>query len=189
MSTPEKQMDYGDDEPFEITDEVDVGDLSAQQGGDAINPAKSVRFEIRKASVRPYVPKNQSEWLAKYLSLDLVVGSEGIGEEGKYVGKHFFQDLLLVKNVDVYPEENTAKYKSSGRFDLKVFLKAMGYDPAKPPKVNDDLLTSLTGREVIADIKRKEKRAASGEFDSGGKAIWKPTGEFRNEVANFRAAE
>lgn len=190
MSTPEKQMDYGDDEPnFDITDEVDVGDLSAQQGGDAIDPAKNVRFEIRKATVRPQQSKDATSWQRKFLSLDLVA-TEGIGDEAKYRGKHFFQDLLLVANTTDYPELDTEHYKTKARFDTKVFLKAMGFDPAKPPKVNDDFLTGLTGREVVADIQRKEMRANSGETDSkSGKAIWKGTGEFKNEIRNFRSAE
>jgi hypothetical protein len=188
MSTAEESLDYGES-GFDVTDEVEVGDLSSQTGGDAIEPARKVRFEIRKATIRPYVPKDSDEWLAKYLSLDLVVGPEGIGEDGKYKGKHFFQDLLLKKNVDAYPAENTEKYKSSGRFDLKVFLKAMGYDPAKPPKFNDDLLIELTGKEVYGDITRKAKRAATGETDANGRAVWAPTGEFSNEVKNFRAVE
>jgi hypothetical protein len=191
-------LDYGDGDNggFDVVDEVDVGDLSTQQGGDAIAPQKKVRFEIRKITVRPYVPQGKSEWLAKYLSLDLVVGPDGItvkdddgNEEQKYAGKHFFQDLLLVKNVEAYPEENTEKYKTSGRFDLKVFLKAMGYDPAKPPRINDDLLISLTGREVYADITRKAKQARTGQTDSKGKDVWEATGEFKNEIKNFRSVE
>jgi len=189
MSTAEEALDYGDeDNPIEITDEVEVGDLSAQTGGDAIDPHAKVRFEIRKASVRPYVPRNNSEWMSKFLSLDLVV-AEGVDEEGKYKGKHFFQDLLLVKNVAAYPDENTEKYRSSGRFDLKVFLKAMGYDPAKPPKINDDFLIEITGREVVGDIKRKAMRAATGEVDANNRPIWAATGEFKNEIKNFRSAE
>lgn len=190
MSTPETSLDYGDtdDNPIDVTEEVEVGDLSTQQGGDAIDPAKNVRFEIRKATVRPQQSKDADTWQRKFLSLDLVA-TEGVDEEGKYRGKHFFQDLLLVANTTDYPELDTDHYKNKARFDTKVFLKAMGFDPAKPPKVNDDFLVGLTGREVVADIKRTEMRSATGETDAKGKAIWKGNGEFKNEIKNFRAAE
>src|SRR5689334_15560366 len=180
-------LDYGDsdDTGFSVTDEVDVGDLSTQQGNDVIEPAKRVRFEIRKVAVRPYVKTGESEWRKKFLALDLVVGSEGVNGEGKYAGKHFFQDLLLVANTSHYPELDTENYRTKGRFDLKVFLKAMGFDPAAPPKINDDFLVGLTGREVYGDITRREIQTAPTE--AGGK--WVSTGEWKNEVKNFRSVE
>jgi hypothetical protein len=180
-------LDYGDsdDTGFSVTDEVDVGDLSTQQGNDVIEPAKRVRFEIRKATVRPYVKQGESEWRKKFLALDLVVGSEGVDGEGKYANKHFFQDLLLVANVKEFPDLDTENYRTKARFDTKVFLKAMGYDPAAPPKINDDFLVGLGGREVIADITRREIQTAPTE--AGGK--WVGTGEFKNEVKNFRSVE
>lgn len=179
-------LDYGDsgDSGFDVMDEVDVGDLSTQQGNDVIDPAKKVRFEIRKVSVRPYLKTGETEWRKKFLALDLVI-VDGVNEEGKYKGKHMFQDLLLVANTSHYPELDTENYRTKGRFEMKVFLKAMGYDPAKPPKINDDFLVSLNGREVFADITRREIQNPPGE--QGGK--WIGTGEFRNEVKNFRAVE
>lgn len=178
-------LDYGDsDSGFDVTDEVDIGDLSAQ-GNDVIDPAKKVRFEIRKVSVRPYMKTGESEWRKKFLALDLVVGSDGVDGQGKYANKHFFQDLLLVANTSHYPELDTENYRTKGRFEMKVFLKAMGYDPAAPPRINDDFLVGLTGREVYADITRREIQNPPGE--QGGK--WIGTGEFKNEVKNFRAVE
>src|SRR6266545_1745537 len=93
-----------DDIGFDITDEVDVGDLSAQEGQDVIEKASKVRFEIRKASVRPYQKRDEDIWRKKFLALDLAVASDGIDGEGKYANKHFFQDLLLVANTDDFPE-------------------------------------------------------------------------------------
>lgn len=179
-------LDYGDtdDSGFSVTDEVDVGDLSTQQGNDVIDPAKRVRFEIRKATVRPYQKQGESLWRKKFLALDLVI-VDGVDNEGKYKGKHMFQDLLLVANTSDYPELDTDNYRNKARFDTKVFLKAMGYDPAKPPRINDDLLIALTGREVLADITRREIQNPPPE----GQTKWVSTGEFRNEVKNFRAVE
>lgn len=180
-------LDYGgtDDSGFEITDEVDVGDLSTQQGNDVVDPAKRVRFEIRKVSVRPYIKQGESEWRKKFLALDLVVGPDGVDGEGKYANKHFFQDLLLVANTAHFPELDTENYRTKARFDTKVFMKAMGHDPAKPPRINDDFLIGLTGREVIADITRREIQNPPAE--QGGK--WTGSGEYRNEIKNFRSVE
>lgn len=179
-------LDYGDETStgFDVTDEVDVGDLSAQQGNDVIEPAKRVRFEIRKASVRPYIKSGESTWRKKFLAFDLVI-VDGVNEEGKYKGKHMFEDLLLVANVNEFPDLNTDNYKTKARFDFKVFLKAMGFDPAAPPRINDDFLVSLNGREVFADITRREIQSPPAE--AGGK--WVGTGEFKNQVKNFRSVE
>jgi hypothetical protein len=181
-------LDYGDEsgsgEGFDITDEIDVGDLSTQQGNDVIEPAKRVRFEIRKVSVRPYQKDGESSWRKKFLALDLVI-VDGVNEEGKYKGKHMFQDLLLVANTQDYPELDTENYRTKARFDTKVFLKAMGFDPGKPPRINDDFLIELTGREVIADITRREIQSPPPE----GQTKWVSTGEYRNEVKNFRSVE
>lgn len=182
-------LDYGgggDSEGgFDITDEVDVGDLSTQQGNDVIEPHKKVRFEIRKASVRPYQKDGESSWRKKFLALDLAVASDGVDGNGKYANKHFFQDLLLVANVKDYPELETENYKTKARFDTKVFLKAMGFDPAAPPKINDDFLIGLTGREVFADITRREIQQPPAE----GETKWRSTGEYKNEIKNFRSVE
>lgn len=182
-------LDYGTEgdggEGFAVTDEVEVGDLSTQQGNDVIDPHRKVRFEIRKASVRPYQKEGEASWRKKFLSLDIAVSSEGVDGAGKYANKHFFPDLLLVANTRDYPELDTEHYRTKARFDTKVFLKAMGFDPSAPPRINDDFLIGLNMREVFADITRKEIQQPPGE----GETKWKSTGEFRNEIKNWRAVE
>lgn len=177
-------LDYGGDDGFQVTEEVEVGDLSAQQGNDVIDPAKKVRFEIRNATVRPYIKQGEVEWRKKFLALDLVI-TEGVDEGGKYRGKHMFQDLLLVANTSHYPELDTDNYRAKARFDTKVFLKAMAFDPAAPPKINDDFLVGLRGREVYGDITRREIQSPPPE----GQTKWVGTGEYKNEVKNFRSVE
>lgn len=182
-------LDYGSEsdsgEGFDITEEVEVGDLSTQQGNDVIDPHRKVRFEIRKASVRPYQKDGESSWRKKFLALDIAVSSEGVDGAGKYANKHFFPDLLLVANTRDYPELDTEHYRTKARFDTKVFLKAMGFDPAAPPKINDDFLIELNAREVFADITRKEIQNPPAE--QGGK--WLASGEYKNEIKNWRSVE
>lgn len=174
-----------EDDGFDITDEVEVGDLSAQTGNDVIDPAKGVRFSIRNATVRPYQKPGETAWRKKFLALDLVVLADGVDGQGKYANKHFFQDLLLTANVADFPELDTDHYRTKARFDTKVFLKAMGYDPAAPPRINDDFLIGLKDRDVYGDITKREIQTAPPE--QGGK--WVGTGEYRNEVRNFKSAE
>jgi len=183
-ATASEPLDYGEEGTgFDVTEPVDVGDLSTQQGNDVIEPAKRVRFEIRKVAVRPYQKDGEASWRKKFLALDLVI-VDGVNDEGKYKGKHMFQDLLLVANTRDYPELDTENYKKKARFDTKVFLKAMGFDPAAPPKINDDFLIGLTGREVFGDITRREIQSPPAE----GQTKWQGTGEYKNEVKNFRSA-
>jgi len=180
MSAAEEGLDY--DGGFDVTEEVELDDLSTQTGNDVIEPARKVLFEIRKASVRDYVARDESAWRKKYLALDLAVGSEGIDGAGKYANKHFFQDLLLMANIKEFPELDTDNYRTKARFDTKVFLKALGYDPAKPPRINDDFLVEISGRQVIADITKR-----SIDVQQDGK--WMKTGDFKNEIKNFKSAE
>lgn len=181
-------IDYGDtddDVGFDVTEEVEVGDLSEQTGNEAIDKASKVRFEIRKAAVRPYIKPGESAWRKKFLALELVVGPLGVDGEGRYANKHFFEDLLLVANTSDFPDLATEHYKTKARFPVKQFLKAMGFDPAAPPKINDEFLGELLSREVIADIQKKEIQTPPTE--EGGK--WVGTGEYKNQIANFRSAD
>ena len=59
----------------------------------------------------------------------------------------------------------------------------MGFDDKNPPKVNDAFIQSLKGREFIADIRKSEIRVKDGD----GKYVG--TGDFKNELANFKSVE
>lgn len=173
------------DEGFEIVDEFEVGDLSTQTGNDVIDAFPRVRFEVRKATVRPYIKHDESTWRKKFLALDLVVGPLGVDGDGKYANKHLFQDELLVANTEDFPELATDHYKTKARFGFKQLLKAMGFDPATPPRINDEFLNELIGREVVGDIAKRPIQNPPAEL--GGK--WTDSGDFKNEVRNYRAAE
>lgn len=185
MSTAIDYGDTDDDVGFDVTEEVEVGDLSDQTGNEAIEKASKVRFEIRKAAVRPYIKQGENAWRKKFLALELVVGPLGVDGEGRYANKHFFEDLLLVANTSDFPDLATEHYKTKARFPVKQFLKAMGFDPAAPPKINDEFLGGLLSLEVIADIQKKEIQTPPTE--EGGK--WVGTGEYKNQIANFRSAD
>lgn len=181
------ELDYGtvdetgDEAPFDVTDEVDVGDLSDQQGG-VLEPASKVRFHIKKASVRTADDKDTKTWMVKRLVIEAQIGPEGVDGEGKYAKKVLFPELILTFNSKDFPDTYSSPWwQNEARFPTKQFLKAMGEDITHV-RINDDFLNGLIGREFIADIKRREiKNKVNGKYES--------TGEFKNEVGNFRSAE
>jgi len=183
------ELDYGtveaeDDSgtvPFDVTDEVDVGDLSDQQGG-VLEPAAKVHFTVKKASVRTAEDKDTKTWMVKRLVIEAQIGPEGTDGEGKYAKKVLFPELVLTFNKSDFPDAfKSPWWTNEARFPTKQFLKAMGEDVTNV-RINDEFLGSLIGREFIADIKRREiKTKVNGKYE--------PTGDFKNELANFRSIE
>ena len=166
--------------PFEVlSDFPETGDLSTQVGGDVIDGAKSVRFKVE--NVEPQIVSDASgQKLTARLNVRASIGPLGVNGEGRYAGKNLFADLLTWYNESVYTSD---WWKKQARFPYKSFLKAMGFDFASPPKVNDEFVIGLKGREFIADIQKREIRVK----DEGGS--YKGTGDFRNELSNFKKAE
>jgi hypothetical protein len=181
------ELDYGtvDDDsgtvPFDVTEEVDVGDLSDQQGG-VLDPAAKVRFSVKKASVRTAEDKDTKTWMVKRLVVEAQIGPEGVDGEGKYAKKVLFPELVLTFNSRDFPDAfKSPWWQNEARYPTKQFLKAMGEDVTNV-RVNDEFLTSLIGREFVADIKRREiKTKVNGKYEG--------TGDWKNELANFRSAD
>jgi len=180
-----------DDVPFDVEDEIEVGDLSEQEGG-VLPAAQRVIGEIKKASVKrslldnKYPEASDNPCTFKYLNLEVAIGPDGIDGQGTYAGKHLFTGMMDI--ILTYDEEACRRKKEAGggkfnpqwwskeaRYGAKQFFKAISGD-VKNVKVNDDLLLSLPGMPIMFDIK-KEKDTFKGE------------GEFRNTLANFRAVE
>ena len=85
-----------EDVPFEVTEAVDIGDLSDLKEDRAIvPPTANVLFRISKASMRKSLVDNQqpeseeNPCVLKSLSLEVRL-EEGIDEEGKYKNKPLF---------------------------------------------------------------------------------------------------
>lgn len=190
MSTPIQEsaaspIDYGDtdtDDPgFQVTDEVEVGDLSEQQGG-VLEAASKVGFTIRKASVRTQEDKETKLWSVKRLAIEAAIGPLGVDGEGKYAGKVMFPEFILTFNKTDFPDKFSKPWwEKEARFPLKQFLKALNRDITSV-RVNDEFLLGLQNEEFTADIKRKEIQT------KGDDEKWHGSGDFRNELANYRAA-
>lgn len=169
-----------DDSGFSINDEFEVGDLADQQGG-VLDPAQRVSFEVRKASIRTIEDKqNGNTWMLRKLAVEVSISPLGVDGEGKLANKRIFPEFILVMNTTDYPDKYGSDWwKREARYPTKQFLKALGIDISSV-RVNDEFLAGLMGREFIADIKRKERREkVEGKY--------RGTGEFENQLDNFRA--
>lgn len=179
-------IDYGDtdtstDEGFQVTEEVAVGDLSEQQGG-VMEAASRVPFVIRKASVRTQEDKESGTWTVKRLAVEAAIGPLGVDGEGKFANKVLFPEFVLTFNSADFPDKFASNWwQREARFPLKQFLRALGRDITSV-RVNDEFLIGLQNEEFVADIKRKDIQT------KGEDGKWHSTGDFKNELANFKSA-
>ena len=185
------------DTPFEVTDEIETGDMSDVQE-DLLPASSKVLFSIKKASVDTItVSKEDKTPTLKKIRLQakLVEGIE-VTQDGvtsiKYKGKVSFIDFLVWHN----PEFKKGNWYESRKYMLpyKQFLIAMKYDTKNSPKINDELLGSWKDLEFRCDVLQKpiqvEKRDEQGNkiLDENDKTIWVDTSDLKNEYKNFRAA-
>lgn len=174
-----------EENPISVMEEFpESGDLSTQTGGEAIEGVKGVRFIIR--NVEPKLQKDDNgQLLAARLNVRAAIGPMGVDGSGKYAGKNLFAELLTWYSEERYTSD---WWKKQARFPYKSFLKAMGYDPASPPKVNDEFVIGLQNREFIADVVKEEIQQKTSEVNEKGKAVYVGTGDFKNVLKNFKAA-
>lgn len=185
MSTPTSAIDYGDtdtDDPgFQVTEQVEVGDLSEQQGG-VMEAVSKVPFTIRKASVRVQEDKETKLWTVKRLSVEAAIGPLGVDGEGKFANKVLFPEFVLTMNSADFPDKFASSWwQKEARYPLKQFLKALNRDITSV-RVNDEFLLGLQNEEFVADIKRVEIKTKGDDGKYHG------SGDFKNELANYRAA-
>lgn len=178
-----------DEPPFDVTEDLDVGDLSDQEGG-VLPPATRVIGTIKKASVKrslldnKYSERDDNPWTFKYLHLEIKIGDDGIDGEGTYAGKVMFtsmMDIVLTYNEAACKRKFESNPKNAGkkfnahwwskeaRFGAKQFFTALN-GSAQNIKVNDDALLAMLEQSIMFDIKR-EKDGSS------------------NRLANWRAVE
>lgn len=196
--TPDWVKEGTEDDDIEIAGE-DISQAEASGGQDWIEPAKDVVFEITKAYMNPYTPKNNSDWKTRSLKLYLKVGEKGVDGKGKYAGKVFFPNsrgniggFLVAVNRDSaeYDWTKNAQGKNSvwyapktgGAFaGYKEVLEALGFPTNPTPMNNKAFRDSLVGRKVMANIDKKHRQAQ----DSSGKYV-DIADEFENELSKFR---
>lgn len=186
MATGYAQAD--DTDSVDINDPVVMDDLSGQEVSDVLEPARKVPFIIKKASIRKqYADPNDKSGPADVtrLVIDAAIGADGVDTEGKFANKHLFAELILTFNKEVKTGE---WWEKRSRGPTKQFFQALGYDVSALPTIDAEFLSDLGGKEFIADIMRKPIQQKTDQVNDKGKAVYESTGEFRNELANFRSA-
>lgn len=186
-----------EDEEVNINEPIVLGDLSDQELTDVMEPHSKVPFIIKKASVRKRyldnkkAPSEDNPWSETLLVVESAIGPEGVDGEGKYKNKRMFPELPLAFSIEG-PFKERAKsdwWMKKRRAPTVEFFIALGYTPDKLPNIDTELLKEiLPGREYVADIKKNAVQAKTGEKDDKGKDVYKDTGDFRNELGNFRKA-
>ena len=160
-----------EDAPFEVVD-LEVPPSNDQIGGDVIESAQKVGFTISKASVR----KSEDGSVAR-LNIQAKVGPMGVDGNGKYTGKVIFAEPIVYVDTNV---KTSDWWKKQARFPWKQLQGALGMDASAGVRINDSFLTSLQGKEFVADIKKEEMRVKNSE------GVYVGTGDFKNTLANFK---
>src|SRR3990167_1845860 len=168
-------------EAFEVTDEIETGDMSDVQE-DLLPVSSKALFVIKKAGVDSIpLSKTDSTPVLKKIKLQvkLVEGVEVAGEL-KYKGKVAFIEFLVWHS----PEHKTKDWYTSRKYLLpyKQFLVGMKYDPKESPKINDQLLSEWVDREFRADIQQKPIQVEAIQEDGSKK--WVNTSDLKNEYKN-----
>lgn len=177
-----------DDSEIDINEPVVMDDISDQETRDVIDPASKVPFTVKKASIRKQYanPQDKSSGVeVTRLVIDAAVGSEGTDQEGKYSGKHLFTELILSFNKETHTGDWWLK---RSRGPTKQFFTALGFDVAALPAITAEFLSELNGRNFIADIRKRPIQEKTSEVNDKGKAVYRDTGDFANELTNFRTA-
>jgi hypothetical protein len=184
-----------EEEDIEIPGE-DISQAEASGGKEWVEPAKDVVFEITKASINTYTPKDRADWKSRSLKLYLKVDSAGVDKKGKYAGKVFFPNsagnvfgFLITVNREAYDFTQNAQGKpttwytpkTGGAFaGYKELLTALGLPTNPTPTVNKAFLDSLIGKKVMGNIDKKHRQVLDG-----GKYVDVPD-EFENEISKLR---
>ncbi len=189
---------YAMDDEIDLNDvNIEIGDLSDQETSDVMEPARKVRFEIKKAEVRTQKEDNKAplsdsnQWTIKRLSLQAKVGEDGVDQAGKSAGRVLFPDFVLAFNLEAFPERFGSEWwTKKARGPAKELFAALGFDVKALPKIDADFIAELAGRSFIADIQTEKVQEKTDEINpKTGKPAYRDTGEIRNKLGNFRAAE
>lgn len=175
-------------EGFEVTDVIDVPDMSEVKEQRTLIPAaKDVRFRIVSGAV---MASNDKTIKGLNLRLAIVEGidvlNKDTGEyEKKFIGREMTTGLMTLvvwadKSVGARPGSDWWK-NDQHLVGLKQFCMAMGI-PLTGIKINDAFIGELVGKEVIATIVHEE---GSVKDENGTK---QKTGVFQERLKFFKKA-
>lgn len=175
-----------DDDEVDIPGE-DVSEAQPMSNEDFIDPAKGVTFEIIRAMIDTYTPRDQTQWMKRSLKLYVQISKDGVDGKGRYARKMFFPRILVQVNREDYDfKKDWYTPKSGGAWgEYNELLKALGFPTNPSPKNDKAFRESLIGRKFIADIS-KDKRET---YDQSAKKYVKIDGEFENHLRNLKAVK
>lgn len=173
----------GELDDIEIAGE-DVSQAQPMSDEDWIEPAKGVTFEVVKAMIDTYVPKDKTDWMKRSLKLYVQVDKAGVDGKGRYARKMFFPRILVQVNREDYDfTKDWYKARSGGAWgEYNEFLTALVFPTNPTPTNNKAFRDSLIGRKFTADIS-KDKRQT---YDQATKKYVKIDGEFENHLRNLK---
>lgn len=189
--TPGWVTEGTEDDEVEIAGE-DVSGAKSSNFEDWIEPAKGVTFEITKALIDTYTPKDEVDWKTRSLKLYLKIDQNGIDGKGRYAGKMFFPRMVVTVNRESYDFSVNAQGKPTDWYAPKTggafgayneTLAALGFPSNPAPTNNKAFRDSLVGRKLVADISKKHR-----QVKDGNKYVDVPD-EFENELSNYKAVK
>jgi hypothetical protein len=162
----------------------DVSQAQPMSDEDWIEPAKGVTFEIVKAMIDTYTPKDKTDWMKRSLKLYVQVDKNGVDGKGRYARKMFFPRILVQVNRDDYDfSKDWYKPRTGGAWgEYNELLTALGFPNNPAPANNKAFRDSLVGRKFTADIS-KDKRQT---YDRDAGKYVKIEGEFENHLRNLK---
>lgn len=175
-----------DQVPFDVMDQISVGDLSAVQSS-VMPQAQNVKVSIVKASVKASKDKDLKSLNVEFRIVDgITVTDKETGVESvRYAGKVIFpgfMDLVVWANPET---KNSQWYRDKQHLlGFKEFCRALDID-LKSVIVNDEFLTGLIGRELTCNIVHEEETQQSLNVDTGKPERVK-TGQISVRLKNFR---
>lgn len=193
-----------DDVPFEVLDNVEIGDLTEVKEQRFVLPAASgVKMTVDSVKFAKSKDESRVEALVQFRLIDgLPEKDVESGEETmKYAGSRVPQfPVRLWINVtqekldevanNPEKKEKAKKWWATRQWAVqwKYLLVACGVDPSleefrgEDGKVkSDELIAELVGKEIRGNILQAAEQA---KVDGD----WKDTGTFRNDVRNFKQA-
>lgn len=197
MSGIERVRAELDEAGFQVTEEIDTGDLSGVKAESwVMEPVKGVLFTIQKPSIRRILNQmgkdapSESEsnpCIAKRFTCHARL-TEGVDEQGTYKNKVLFPEIIVWVDLthEFYQKDRYQKETKPYLAEWKAFIEALGYEPTSAPKINDEFLTQLEGRQFRADITAPKIRVPENQPD--GTTKWTVSDDRKNVVRGYSAA-
>lgn len=177
-----------EDDTLDINDAVTFDEgFGEQETSDTLEPARKVRLEIKSAKVRTrYDDESSKENWVKRLAIQYAIGADGVDGSGLNANRRIFMDYIIAftKGDGIRESEWWTK---KARGPAKELITALGFDPKQPPVIDQEFLDGLGGREIVGDIIKREQEQKTDEVNDKGKAVYRKTGEFTNELRNHRS--